>query len=75
MEAIRRVMAEHPEREWSAGSILAILQERRWLSPNAREPRRNVESSLSRLNAREEVDRVREGRYVWRGEVESSERD
>jgi hypothetical protein len=73
--AVRLVMAEDPEREWSAGAILAVLKERGWLSPHAKDQRRAVENALRALEGRGEIERVREGRYVWRGEVEPFERE
>ena len=71
--AVRRVLAEHPERQWSAKAIFEILEERGWLSPSARRPRRGVEAVLLRLYETGEVERVRPGRYVWQGEVEPFE--
>jgi hypothetical protein len=75
MRAVRIVMAEDPERAWSPGSIFAVLGDRGWLSPNAREPRRGVESCLSRLFARGEIERLGPGRYRLRKEVTHAAQD
>ncbi|MFN8224593.1 MAG: hypothetical protein U0R50_15245 [Gaiellales bacterium] len=63
ISAIREVIAEEPERVWTAADVHARLQERGWISPTARYTRQGIEAAISRLVRAGELDRIARGRY------------
>jgi hypothetical protein len=61
--AVRRVMRESPSRVWRAKDVHRVLEQRGWLSPEAKFPLRGTEAAINRLWKAKELDRVGSGRY------------
>jgi hypothetical protein len=60
-DAILRIMATDPAKEWPAGEIIQLLEEHDWM-PEAAKPRNAVFATLSSMDGRR-IERVDRGTY------------
>ena len=61
-EAILRVMADEPNRVWTAVELYNALEDRGWL-PRASDPRKSMGATLSVMTSRGRLQRVGRGSY------------
>jgi hypothetical protein len=68
--AVRTVMGESPTRTWKARDVHRILEQRGWISPEAKHPLRGTEAAINRLWRAEEIERIGPGRYRYTSNAE-----
>jgi putative AbiEi antitoxin of type IV toxin-antitoxin system len=61
--AVLAVMRERSSELWTTGEIHAALEERAWITPDAKHPRAGVEAALSRLVKKGALVRLDRGLY------------
>lgn len=61
-EAIRTLMAEHPERNWTSDQIWGLLTQRGWLR-NDPQGKANMFAMLSTMTSQGQIERVERGVY------------